>query len=552
MKGMEQKTGGYLYPQGVGRWGGALVAFLTIGVWLNAANNRQPLQLTEWMHPLKELFGLQEKGAADTAEKSPVACSLSISKVSVGDCHNFYPTDTVSKVLVAVFVDWTEAPAGEVIEVTLGTEMKTLNPATPGIPNFVQFIIPTDGSTQNVSAQFSGGSCIATPTTVDLPEPCPVPQCGDPGSIGGRVFFDFNSNGKIEPSEYGLKDVTVKLYDDRDSLLCSTTTKTNGYWACYDLEDSTRVRVEFEVLPGFFGAKSGAQSGALTQFSLVGNCETNAGFYTVKDFVDEDPWMATTCFGRGDPIVTGSTVANEPTLVVNRYLTPTDGRGITGPNGNYYLAKASETGTVWGLAYQRETKKIFSSAILRRHSGLGSEGLGGIYVTSLDTFLNNPSANAASGYRYYGQTVPLLNLDSFEINTGDEEMLDRDLAGNANLTHDSTVFDLVGKWGLGDMDINSAGDTLFVVNLYSKSLVAINIGNPLVMPVPMSNVTEIPLPDPGCYKGQWRPWALEYHEGVVYVGGVCSSEDTTAATRDLRAIIYSYVDVRLPRCWIFH
>ncbi|MFN8000789.1 MAG: hypothetical protein U0X75_07215 [Acidobacteriota bacterium] len=48
-----------------------------------------------------------------------------------------------------------------------------------------------------------------------------------------------------------------------------------------------------------------------------------------------------------------------------------------------HLATARQVGSVWGVAYNKFTKKVFTSAMLRRHVGLGPQGLGGMYVTDM-------------------------------------------------------------------------------------------------------------------------------------------------------------------------
>ena len=43
-----------------------------------------------------------------------------------------------------------------------------------------------------------------------------------------------------------------------------------------------------------------------------------------------------------------------------------------------------QTGSTWGVAQDPGTGLVWTSAVLRRHSGLGPQGLGGLYVTGVN------------------------------------------------------------------------------------------------------------------------------------------------------------------------
>ncbi|MBK7303540.1 MAG: hypothetical protein IPI90_09875 [Saprospiraceae bacterium] len=60
--------------------------------------------------------------------RTKVACDLRISKVVVGDCEYGIHTGNRSKVLVAVFLEWTEPIAGSKIQVSLKGQTKLYNP----------------------------------------------------------------------------------------------------------------------------------------------------------------------------------------------------------------------------------------------------------------------------------------------------------------------------------------------------------------------------------------------------------------------------------------
>jgi hypothetical protein len=440
---------------------------------------------------------------AFTKGNPDVACTLTIDKVSVGECRNDAATGNVPKVLVAVFVSWTMAPAGQNIEITVDGVTKTINPSVNGCEPYQQFFVNADGSTLSADATFSGGGCSAPSVLFDVPPPCTgAAPCTGPTAIGGTVYNDFDSDGTKDASEFGVEGAQIDLFDDNENLLGTTTSDFRGKWTITGLTNGQKVRVEISNLPASYnpGGLGPDNDGGVVQFATVGNnCTVDFGILRVSDFCEDDPYVITPCYLRGDPLI-GGTSGDLDVLVAVPY-------SATGNTSvNIYLAKNEEIGPTWGVAYQRETKKVFSSAFLKRHCGWGPDSLGGIYLTDAST-LPLVSATPPSTY---------INLEQYGITCGKEFTLTRNLGANLNQpSYDGQVFDLVGKWGLGDMDISEDGDSLFVINLYSRTLVTMAIGNPAVFPVPASAVSEVTIPDPGCAaNSDWRPFALKYKDGI--------------------------------------
>ncbi|MBL7821988.1 MAG: gliding motility-associated C-terminal domain-containing protein [Saprospiraceae bacterium] len=487
---------------------------------------------------MKAVYGHGSEGYRTNFLRSKVACDLKISKVVVGDCEYGMHTGNRSKVLVAVFLEWTEPIVGSKIQVSLKGQTKLYNPFMKGCPPYVQFILDPDGGSYVVDAEFTSGSCKATGMNVLLPSKCDPPGCSGTQTIGGKVYSDYNNNGIQDISESGRQGIEVRLFNDNKQLVGTTTTRTEGKWSVGGIPSGTKLRVEFQVPTGLFDAIPGPDNHTRTQISTVGNCNVSLGVFNVFDLVDENPWIVTSRFTKGNSLDTTSPAFIEPAIIANRYNT-TEGGPRIGPNGNYHPASAGEIGAVWGLAYQKQTGLLYSSAFLKRQSAVGPAGLGAIYYSDLNGFLPNPPFSP--GYKYYGNSKLLLNLDDFGIETGDEKLMVRNLPLSPNqATHDSIAFDLVGKWGIGDLDINDTGDTLYAVNLYNRSLIVIAIGNPLKLPITLDRVKEIPIPDPGCSTaGDWRPWGLKYKYGKLHVGGVCSAESTQKRD-DLKAIVYTF------------
>lgn len=471
--------------------------------------------------------------------QSSSVCKLSIDSVVVGDCEFSSRTGNTSKVLVAVFFSWTMPPVNSKIVVRVKGQSKQFDPTVKGCPHYLSFILDPDGSNQMVDAYFNNlGNCSATSVMITLPGPCNPPVCQGPSSMGGLVFNDFNNNGKKDLSENGIKNIQVKIYDDSKLELANTLTAANGAWAIGNLPAGKKFRAEFSIPSNYYESVPGLNSKGKTQRAVTGSCSMDLGLVDLETIIDVNPWIVTAAYSKGNASDTNTVTYRQPSLIANLFNIP-EGGPRTGPNGNYNLASCGETGSLWGIGYQRETRTLFSSAFLKRNADLGPYGLGAIYYTDLQDFV--PIPRDTPGYRYYGRTKLLLNLDSFGISTGNESTLKRNLPlNNLDASHDSIAFGLVGKWGLGDLDLNDNGDTMFAVNMYNRSLIVIDLGNPFQLPITSNRVHEYIIPDPGCSSNSdWRPWALKYQDGVLYIGGVCSAESTQDRD-DLKAVIYTF------------
>ena len=138
-------------------------------------------------------------------------------------------------------------------------------------------------------------------------------------------------------------------------------------------------------------------------------------------------------------------------------------------------------------------------------------------------------------------TVWLELEDDLGINVGQDSIgTNAERGVDQSPSHDVEAFDLVGKIGLGDMEISDDETTLFVMNILDKTVYAIDIATKTLSGT-------FPLPDPMCVGGEFRPWALSFHEGELYAGGLCdgslSGDDPmnyndVSARQDLEAFVY--------------
>ncbi|WP_028490236.1 SdrD B-like domain-containing protein [Thiothrix lacustris] len=163
------------------------------------------------------------------------------------------------------------------------------------------------------------------------------------------------------------------------------------------------------------------------------------------------------------------------------------------------------------MAYRRDTKKLYASAVLRRYASEGDLGFGGIY--ELDP--TNPTAAPVKWF-----TV---------ADTG--TLAARGIPADGGPSHDIEAYQKIGKASLGDIDISEDGKTLYAMNLNTRSLVPIDMAT-------KTAGTPIPVTDPGCSSADdVRPWAVNVHEGEVYVGVVCSDESAGSITSKFKAYV---------------
>ncbi len=339
-------------------------------------------------------------------------------------------------------------------------------------------------------------------------------------TVEGIIFRDYNGDGLKGMYEPGVSGVTVRAYNSSNVQYGPVTSNASGIFAL-SIPNGTQIRLEYSGLPsGNASAPNGTDSRTTVRFVQSPICSAHLGINLPDEYCQNNPPIAVPCYVSGDPMLSGSNVANADVLVSVGY----NSEGTT-PYPNH-IAVGSEMGSVWGVAYNKKTKRLFSTAFLKRHSGLGSLGLGGIYVTNLSGAMPVNSN--------------FINLQTLGVNVG--TISPRNLPANSNApSRDAEAFTLIGKAGLGDIDITDDGNRLYVVNLAQKQLVAINITNynaTGALPT-AANITTWTIPNPGCTNSNNRPFGLKWHNGRLYVGVVCSAE-TSKNPNDLLATVYEF------------
>ncbi len=352
--------------------------------------------------------------------------------------------------------------------------------------------------------------------------PLPTNPCTNAvDRIGGKVFNDYNENGIIDPIEAGQEGIVVNIYNQINALVGSTTTDNYGDWFINNLSFATgnKYRVEFSIPAslssiGLQKAAKGSGNKSDIQFITAPTCGANFGVNFPINYCESNPQIATPCYINGNPLLSGANMATDNVLISFAFNSNTEFPPMTS------LAVANQVGTTWGIAYQRESKYIFTSAFIKRHSGLGPSGISAIYKIDKNT-------SAVS---------TLVKLSDIGINVGVDPH--NDLPNNKSTpSYDSLTFPLVGKIGMGSITLSDDGKYLFVANLFQKKIHKIFIDNPARTPT-SADVTSYNIPLTDSPNGDGFPFALKFYKGKLYVG-VTSTAETSQNINDLNGYVYS-------------
>ncbi|MEM7535766.1 MAG: SdrD B-like domain-containing protein [Chloroflexota bacterium] len=491
----------------------------------------------------------------------PASCSMSLTPARVSGDYTYGGNTYVT---ASTLVSWDGAPSGETITISLRDnnnnviESRTLtqeyaplpgNPATTEtVPlQEIAFEVAADGaSTYSIDATFSGGACTSNVVNFSAPLGYTSPAC-TAADLGGQIFKDFDMDGGQGDAEtIGVGDVTITVYGDDGSVNTTQSDRYGNYLVSVP-NDAYPVRVEFSNIaqsPYFAtSGPNGNDSATTVQFVSAPSCAVNLGLADPNLFCQANPDVMLSCFVGGDPLNMDALADNTPardldTLVSFSYAL-TGGKDMTNMAP---IAVGQETGSVWGLAWDRYQNRLYSAAALVRSIGLGPLGLGGIYVTEYTADGDGlPSAWDATGTTSsFVDITALTDSDGTPIDVGAIASNGaRGLVPDPTVpTRDTDAFGLIGKIGLGDIDIAGDGSALFVTNLFERTLVEIPLPADGSTPTAATSYA-IPIDLLNCQNGVQRPWAVKVHEGNVFVGVTCTGENSRSKV-DLAAAVLRF------------
>ncbi|HSG31728.1 MAG TPA: proprotein convertase P-domain-containing protein [Thermodesulfobacteriota bacterium] len=355
----------------------------------------------------------------------------------------------------------------------------------------------------------------------------------NPGEVTGTAFRDYNANGSQDTNEPGISGIEVFATDENGTTASTTTGSDGSYIIAAGAGLTGNVRIEFSLPAG--GALDFLEDGApgatnVQFFDITSGACANAAFNNPAQFCESNPTMVTNCYVDGDNLIGPN--QDQDVLVSFPFNSSGD---ITPPN---HEAEAEQIGTTWGLAYQRSSDTLFAGAFQKRHTGYGPNGTCAIY--ELENPGDNQDGDGDAGI------APALFVDlnsTFSVNCGTNPH-----PGGTNFSVDSASFDAVGKRALGDMDISEDDLTLWTVNLNTKDLIEIPLGTDPTTPTvpgaifthPTTALDDVCAGAPvNASASDFRPFALEVHDGRVLLGGVCSAE-SNGLVSSLYGVVFEF------------
>lgn len=306
------------------------------------------------------------------------------------------------------------------------------------------------------------------------------------GTVTGKVFKDQNLNGFLDLNEEAIPFIQVNAFDKNNQLASSGLTNLSGIYNLNGLSDAQKYRIEIVKPVQFEYAFTGVSNRGDLRFVSCPACEMHFGLYKPNETnLNPNPDIAVAIFNSTNILSSGS----ELTSVVSLKQKFTSSSIVSN------LSKNSQTGSIYGLAWNRSKELLYASAFVKQYGPLGPLGLGGIY--SIDRT---------------GQVLPFVNLSSMGINLGNLNGLSSD---------NCAMGSYVGKTGLGNLDISDDDQYILVTNLFAKSLLIIPTNQPT-----QQNIIELSIPNPGCSNSDYAVSAVKYYNGMVYLGVTCTGESS--------------------------
>lgn len=328
-------------------------------------------------------------------------------------------------------------------------------------------------------------------------------------NISGTVYTDFNLNGTNDPTDTPVSGVIINAVCE-DGSTASATTSTLGTYTITvaTAGDNCRLEVDTSTLGYLVGAGANA-GGDDTLVGIVSDSAThNISLASPVTYCQANPDTAMTAFPSSvhpwDPVPVSA-----PSTYGSLFTLPHPDVATNEINNDHTIRRqkaiASDTGAIWGLAWAKNTKQLYSAANLRRYALLKTNseaGAGAIYKT-------DNSDNTQTGATLFS-TVPNVGYT----------LAVRDLSFPPGGDDDNAVKPSVGREGLGDLDISEDETKLYTINLGTKELVTIDA-------ITGAIITSVLIPNPygvDCLDADVRPWAIKVKGVDIYVGSVCETQ----------------------------
>ncbi|MBK8736188.1 MAG: hypothetical protein IPL98_09905 [Saprospiraceae bacterium] len=334
--------------------------------------------------------------------------------------------------------------------------------------------------------------------------------------ISGTIFMDGNNNGTYETAtEVPFAFVTVKATDAAGAMFTATSA-TNGTYTITGTNTSTMYRLEFTYPDGYLDGAQAIGSGSSVQFALGNATNVNQGVY-VANTCDPDGVMRVMFSSGLDSDGTDFGLRSWDYTADRRAVNMMGSGGSTTPHTDDIPISAA--GVAYGIAVQKGTNLGFFTTISSDLTTVFPADPVGEDVIRI--------ANYSGAGNSYVSNKLLVDLGAFGISTS---------------AISPSIDGTFGTHGLGGIAISDDGKTLYAINMGKRNLIKIDISGINYATIPGGGytgaplvVTEIALPNASCTNGTFRPGALDFHAGNLYIGGVCDANSGTAANLQVKA-----------------
>jgi len=380
-------------------------------------------------------------------------------------------------------------------------------------------------TSRRIPALFTAALIAAMLSVVLIAVPAPAAAAPGDAPVTGSFFVDYDFDGEIDPGEeisdsdpfYPAGGIAITAHDSAGaSVPCVVTPGAPPTYSCDVVTlGAGPFRIELgldpaDVTDGWSQSFRGVDSPGGVQFANAGDNVT----FGVKppafcpDSGSAEGVLFTTC------VVHGERNSGGPQDVVVA-LDYDFGSPINS------IGEKSTLGSVWGIAYDEFSGTLYTSAHLQRNVDHGVEGIDGLYWNDY------PAGTSATW-----NSVSLDNLGGPTF--GNDPV--RDLNAFDQPARDADAFEIVGKTGIGDIDITPNGRYLAVANLESKvinvyDLAPVRLGG---TPTYSSSIT---LSNPGCSDSDWMPWAIKNLDADQFYVGITCTAETSGNVADLAAYV---------------
>jgi uncharacterized repeat protein (TIGR01451 family) len=328
--------------------------------------------------------------------------------------------------------------------------------------------------------------------------------------ISGTVFFDGNNDGIKQLTERTLANMTVNAVAPSGATLTDIT-DTNGNYTILGTTAGLSYRVELSVPFGYNDAAFGSNSGTSVQFAASNATALDFGI-NVPDKCSPDRTIRVVT-GMGLTSVDDYTVKSWDYITDRRNVTAMGSAGTTTPHAKDLLDV--EVGVPFGVAVQKRTDLLYFSTIAATLTNVfpaAPDGIDALYVAQY-----NGPGKTFTGYKF------LTKLSSYGISVAALNPVDNE----------------TGEYGLGGVTISEDGNYLYVVNMGKGNIAKIDISGVTFGSIPVGGYTNLPVTEIGltstnCPNGIFRPSAIEYYAGRLYVVGICDASVSGSASSDLR------------------